>query len=65
MISRKVFADGLALHNSSFLTNQEMKYLMDRFGTVGGSMIDFEELSKQMGLHSNSLQIMKATKDKI
>lgn len=46
------------------MTQNEVKTLIDKYGD-GQNKIDFDMLSKALGLHSQAITQMKSTQDKI
>ena len=61
-MTRKQFEE--ALHETNvFLTNEDIRYVLDKFGKNGH--VDYERMSRDMGLHRDSLNLMKTTHTKI
>ena len=61
--TKRQFEDALKT-TGVFLNNQEIKYLLSRFGD-GSSRLRIEDLSQGLGLHSNTIAIIRSTQDKI
>lgn len=66
-VTRKQF-DDILQNCSVFLSNEELKVLSDRFSissSNGKSLLSYMKMSEELGLHSNSINIMRATHSKI